>query len=103
VVSATCWRPPTPSRAPPEPLTADGVAIIALPSWHPKADVSAVVPSLAGPVTSFQRGFFVSEQGTAAIRGHDASSQAEQIIAQIAHPRVRDELRQAGRELGFRL
>ncbi len=46
--------------------------------------------------------FFVSEQGTAAIWGQDASSQAEQIITRIAHPRVRDELRQAGRELGFR-
>jgi acyl-CoA hydrolase len=78
-----------------------GMAIIALPSWHPKADVSTVVPRLAGPVTSFQHSFFVSEQGTAAIWGHDASSQAEQIITRIAHPRVRDELRQAGRELGF--
>jgi acyl-CoA hydrolase len=80
-----------------------GLAIIALPSWHPKADVSTVVPRLAGPVTSFQHSFFVSEQGTAAIWGEDSSSQAEQIISQIAHPRVRDELRQAGRELGFRV
>jgi acyl-CoA hydrolase len=80
-----------------------GLAIIALPSWHPKADVSTVVPRLAGPVTSFQHSFFVSEQGTAAIWGQDSSSQAEQIITQIAHPRVRDELRQAGRELGFRV
>jgi len=80
-----------------------GQAVIALPSWHPKADVSTVVPRLAGPVTSFQHSFFVSEQGTAAIWGQDASSQAEQIIAEIAHPRVRDELRRAGRELGFRV
>jgi acyl-CoA hydrolase len=80
-----------------------GLAIIALPSWHPKADVSTVVPRLAGPVTSFQHSFFVSEQGTAAIWGHDAFTQAEQIITQVAHPSVRDELRQAGRDLGFRL
>jgi acyl-CoA hydrolase len=80
-----------------------GRAIIALPSWHPKADVSTVVPRLAGPVTSFQHSFFVSEQGTAAIWGHDSSSQAEQIITQVAHPSVRDELRSAGRELGFRV
>lgn len=79
-----------------------GLAIIALPSWHPKADVSTVVPRLAGPVTSFQHSYFVSEQGTAAIWGHDASDQAEHIITQVAHPSVRDELRAAGKELGFR-
>jgi len=80
-----------------------GRAIIALPSWHPKADVSTVVPRLAGPVTSFQHSFIVSEQGTAAIWGHDAAAQADQIIGQVAHPSVRDELRQAGRDLGFHL
>jgi acyl-CoA hydrolase len=80
-----------------------GHAIIALPSWHPKADVSTVVPRLAGPVTSFQHSFIVSEQGTAAIWGHDTATQAEQIIGQVAHPSARDELRQADRELGFRL
>jgi acyl-CoA hydrolase len=79
-----------------------GLAIIALPSWHPKADVSTVVPCLAGPVTSFQHSYFVSEQGTAAIWGHDASDQAENIITQVAHPSVRDELRTAGKGLGFR-
>jgi acyl-CoA hydrolase len=78
-----------------------GRAIIALPSWHPKAGVSTVVPRLAGPVTSFQHSFIVSEQGTAAIWGHDASSQAGQIIGQVAHPSVRGELREAARDLGF--
>jgi len=78
-----------------------GLAIIALPSWHPKANVSTVVPRLAGPVTSFQHSFIVSEQGTAAIWGHDASAQAEQIITQVAHPSARDELRAAGHGLGF--
>ncbi len=80
-----------------------GEAIIALPSWHPKANVSTVVPRLVGPVTSFQHSFIVSDQGTAAIWGHDASAQAEQIITQVAHPSVRDELRDAGRELGFQV
>lgn len=79
-----------------------GRAVIALPSWHPKADLSTVVPRLTGPVTSFQHSFIVSEQGTAAIWGHDACAQAGQIIDQVAHPSVRDELWQAGRELGFR-
>jgi acyl-CoA hydrolase len=80
-----------------------GRAIIALPSWHPKAGVPTVVPRLAGPVTSFQHSFIVSEQGTAAIWGHDAGSQANQIIENVAHPSVRAELRRAGRDLGFRL
>jgi acyl-CoA hydrolase len=80
-----------------------GRAIIALPSWHPKADVSTVVPRLAGPVTSFQHSYIVSEQGTAAIWGHDAADQAGQIINLVAHPSAREELREAGRELGFRL
>jgi acyl-CoA hydrolase len=80
-----------------------GRAIIALPCWHPKADVCTVVPRLAGPVTSFQHSFIVSDQGTAAIWGHDASSQAEQIIDRVAHPSAREELREAGRDLGFRL
>jgi acyl-CoA hydrolase len=83
--------------------SAGGRAIIALPSWHPKADVSTVVPRLAGPVTSFQHSFFVSEQGTAAIWGSDANTQAAQIIDQVAHPSARDELREAAVQLGFRL
>jgi len=83
--------------------SAGGLAVIALPSWHPKADVSTVVPRLDGPVTSFQHSFIVSEQGTAVIWGHDASGQAEQLISQVAHPSVRDELRLAGRDLGLRV
>jgi acyl-CoA hydrolase len=80
-----------------------GLAIIALPSWHAKADVSTVVPRLADQVTSFQHSFIVSDQGTASIWGHDAAAQAGQIIAQVAHPSVRDGLREAGRELGLRV
>ncbi|TQM78591.1 acyl-CoA hydrolase [Saccharothrix saharensis] len=80
-----------------------GRAIVALPSWHPKADVSTVVPRLTGPVTSFQHSYLVSEQGTATIWGHDAGEQAQQIIDHVAHPRVRDELTDAGLDLGFPL
>jgi acyl-CoA hydrolase len=79
----------------------DGKAIIALPSWHPKAGVSTVVPRLTGPVTSFQHSFIVSDQGTAAVWGQDAVAQAEAIITRVAHPSSRDELRAAGQELGF--
>jgi acyl-CoA hydrolase len=81
----------------------EGRAIIALPSWHPKADVSTVVPRLEGPVTSFQHSFIVSEQGCAAIWGSDADTQASQLIGNVAHPSARDGLREAGRDLGFRL
>jgi acyl-CoA hydrolase len=61
------------------------------------------VPRLDGPVTSFQHNVIVSEQGTAAIWGHDASAQAEQIISHVAHPSARDDLRQSGRNLGLRV
>ncbi|HEX7658376.1 MAG TPA: acetyl-CoA hydrolase/transferase C-terminal domain-containing protein [Pseudonocardiaceae bacterium] len=80
-----------------------GKAIIALPSWHPKADKSTVVPRLAGPVTSFQHSYFVSEQGVATIWTHDSSRQAQEIIDHVAHPDAREELKEAGRELGFRI
>jgi acyl-CoA hydrolase len=54
-------------------------------------------------VTSFQHSYIVSEQGTATVWGHDASGQAEQIIAHVAHPSVRQQLREAGPSLGLRL
>ncbi len=80
-----------------------GQAVIALPSWHAKADVSAIIPMLTGPVTSFQHTCVVTEQGTAAIWGHDALSQAQHLLDQAAHPDARDELRETGRELGLAL
>jgi acyl-CoA hydrolase len=80
-----------------------GQAIIALPSWHPKADVSTVLPKLDGPATSFLHSYIVSEQGTAVIWGHDAVGQAGQIIGHVAHPSVRQQLREAGHALGLRL
>ncbi|GGM68108.1 acetyl-CoA hydrolase/transferase family protein [Dactylosporangium sucinum] len=80
-----------------------GHAIIALRSWHPRADVSAVVPLLTGPVTSFQHSCIVTEQGTARIWGRDSAEQAQEILDHAAHPDARDELRRAGRELGLPL
>jgi acyl-CoA hydrolase len=80
-----------------------GQAIIALPSWHPKADVSTVVPRIDGPVTSFQHSYIVSEQGTAVIWGHDASGQAQQIIGQVAHPSARERLTDEAASLGLRV
>ncbi|MET7402427.1 acetyl-CoA hydrolase/transferase C-terminal domain-containing protein [Dactylosporangium sp. NPDC005572] len=80
-----------------------GHAIIALRSWHPKADVSAVVPLLTGPVTSFQHSYIVTEQGTARIWGSDSVEQAQEILDHAAHPDARPGLRDAGRGLGLPL
>jgi acyl-CoA hydrolase len=62
-----------------------------------------VVPTLTGPVTSFQHSFIVTEQGTAAIWGFDQVSQAQHILDHAAHPAAREELRAAGQELGLPL
>ncbi|MGC9665156.1 acetyl-CoA hydrolase/transferase family protein [Planosporangium sp. 12N6] len=80
-----------------------GHAIIALRSWHPKADVSSVVPLVSGPVTSFQHSYIVTEQGVAEIWGHDSLDQAQNILDQAAHPAARDRLREAGWALGLPL
>ncbi|MFL6138728.1 MAG: acetyl-CoA hydrolase/transferase family protein [Frankiaceae bacterium] len=80
-----------------------GTAIVALPSWHPRADVSTVVPVLTAPVTSFQHGFVVSEQGAAAVWGSPQDEQARLIVDHVAHPSVRDRLREEGRALGLAL
>jgi acyl-CoA hydrolase len=70
-----------------------GQALIALRSWHPRADVSAVVPLIAEPVTSFQMTAVVTEQGVAEVFGRDEREQARDIIEHAAHPRARDGLR----------
>jgi acyl-CoA hydrolase len=69
-----------------------GQAVIALRSWHPKADVSTIVPLVDEPVTSFQMTAVVTEQGAAGVFGHDQKSQARNLIEQAAHPDVREEL-----------
>jgi acyl-CoA hydrolase len=78
-----------------------GQAIMALRSWHPKADVSTIVPLLDEPVTSFQHTAVVTEQGVATIFGHDERTQARHLIEHAAHPDVRDELREEAAELGL--
>jgi acyl-CoA hydrolase len=78
-----------------------GLAVIALPSWHPKADCSTIVPLLTSPVTSFQQSHIVSEQGVASIWGSDQSEQASKLIEEVAHPKERDFLRDAAAQLGL--
>lgn len=78
-----------------------GQAVIALRSWHPKADVSTIVPLVDEPVTSFQMSAVVTEQGVAEMFGHDQSRQAAHLIEHAAHPDVRDELREEAVALGL--
>lgn len=70
---------------------AGGTAVIALPSWHPKADRSTIVGVLDGPVTSFQHSWVVTEYGAAAIWPKTSTQQASNLIA-VAHPRAREAL-----------
>lgn len=69
-----------------------GQALVALRSWHPRADRSTIVPLVDEPVTSFQMTAVITEQGTAEIFGRDQKTQAHDLIAHAAHPRVREEL-----------
>lgn len=80
---------------------AGGQAIVALPSWHPRADVSTIVPVLDGPATSFQHSHIVTDVGAADIFGSGEEDQAGQIIERIAHPRARPELREAAARRGL--
>ena len=80
-----------------------GRAVIALPSVHPKAGVSTVVPLLEAPATSFQHSHIVSEQGVATVWGSDQGAQARQLVERVAHPSVRSELLEAAVRLGLPL
>lgn len=77
-----------------------GHAYIALPSWHPKAGTSTVVPQITEPVTSFQHSAIVTEQGMAKVFGNTEVEQTHQIIEQCAHPDAREELWEAARAMG---
>ena len=80
---------------------AGGQAMIALRSWHPRADVSTIVPMVDEPVTSFQQSAIVTEHGVAEVFGFDERTQAAHIIEQAAHPGVRDELWDKAAEYGL--
>ena len=78
-----------------------GQSFIALRSWHPKANVSTIVPLVDEPVTSFQQTAIVTEQGTAELFGYTQQAQARHIIRDAAHPDVREELWEEAAELGL--
>lgn len=69
-----------------------GQALIAMRSWHPKADMSTIVPLVDEPVTSFQHSAVITEHGVAPIWGCSQQEQALNLIEHAAHPDVRDEL-----------
>ena len=78
-----------------------GQALMALRSWHPKAQVSTIVPLIDEPVTSFQHSAIITEQGIAEIFGHDQAHQCWSIINKAAHPSVRDELWEEAHAMGL--
>ena len=67
-----------------------GRAFMALRSWHPRADVSTIVPLVDEPVTSFQHGAVVTEQGIAWMWGRErarAGAQPDRARRAPAGPR----------------
>ncbi|WP_235529416.1 acetyl-CoA hydrolase/transferase family protein [Nocardioides sp. Soil774] len=78
-----------------------GRAFMALRSWHPRADVSTIVPLVDEPVTSFQHGAVVTEQGVAWMWGRSEREQARNLIECAAHPSVREDLWEEARALGL--
>ncbi len=78
-----------------------GRSFIALPSWHPKANVSTIVPRITEPVTSFQHSAVVTENGIADVFGRSQSEQATNIIKYAAHPSVRESLTASAKEFNL--
>jgi acyl-CoA hydrolase len=78
-----------------------GQAVVALPSWHPRADRSTIVASLDGPVTSFQHSWVVTEQGAAAITPEPLAVQVRHLIDRAAHPDARAGLEHAAFDRGL--
>jgi acyl-CoA hydrolase len=78
-----------------------GQALMALRSWHPKANCSTIVPLVDEPVTSFQPSAVITEQGVAQIYGHDEKTQAANLISNAANPKVREELWEEAAGLGL--
>ena len=78
-----------------------GRSFMALPSWHPKAQVSTIVPRLTENTTSFQHSFVVTEQGAAACFGRTQTEQALNLITHAAHPNAKEELVAKASEFGL--
>jgi acyl-CoA hydrolase len=79
-----------------------GQALLALRSWHPRANVSTIVPLIDEPVTSFQATAIITEQGIAPIWGYSQQEQARHLIEHAAHPDIRAELWEEAQALHLR-
>lgn len=77
-----------------------GQAIMALKSWHPKANVSTIVPKLAESTTSLQFSSVVTEHESATVWGASQRDQALGIV-RTADPRAREGLLFAAEEMGL--
>ena len=77
-----------------------GQAIIALKSWHPKANRSTIVPKLTEPTTSLQPSWVVTEQNTARVFGASQRDQALGLI-EAARPEARESLRTEAERMGL--
>jgi acyl-CoA hydrolase len=78
-----------------------GQSIMALRSWHPRANVSTIVPLVDEPVTSLQPSAVITEQGVAELFGYDERGQAANLIEHAAHPAVRAELWEEAKALNL--
>ncbi|NTV12280.1 MAG: 4-hydroxybutyrate CoA-transferase, partial [Zoogloea sp.] len=80
----------------------EGKAFIVLPSTAKDDTISRIVPTLAtGTAVTTSKNdinYVVTEFGVAQLRGKSVKQRAEALIA-IAHPKFRDELREAARGL----
>ena len=78
-----------------------GRSFMALPSWHEKTNSSNIVPLIDEAVTSFQHSYVVTEQGIAKCFGKSQSEQAQNLINFAAHPKAKEALTQAAKEMGL--
>jgi acyl-CoA hydrolase len=78
-----------------------GASFMALPSWHPKANVSTIVPNIGSNITSFQHSYVVTEQGVATCFGKSQNEQATNLIENAAHPNAKEALRESARKLNL--
>lgn len=78
-----------------------GQALIAMPSWHPKADCSTIVGLLDSPASATQPSAVITEQGIANLFGKSQEEQARQLIDNAAHPNARGGLWSAAKELSL--
>ncbi|EFS91244.1 acetyl-CoA hydrolase/transferase family protein [Cutibacterium modestum] len=78
-----------------------GQALIAMLSWHPKADCSTIVGLLDSPASASQPSVVVTEQGVADFFGKSQEEQARQLIENAAHPDARGELWGQAKELSL--